>query len=182
MKHEALFGGAREIARIGLAVALITVCAWISLPVGAIPVTLQTFAVALVGGLLDWRRGLFAVIAYLLMGLCGIPVFAGFRGGAALFSTTGGYILGFAFLALFPALAKRLPVSRPLLRMGIFYLAMAVGLFVCYLFGTAWFVIMTKCSLSAALAACVLPFLLPDAVKLFAAAALTVRLEPFGRK
>ncbi len=171
---------AREIAYIALAVSLITVCAWISVPISAIPVTLQTFAVCLVGGLLGWKRGLPAMFCYLLMGLIGIPVFAGFKAGAAaLFGATGGYIFGFVFAALVPALCKLLPVKKAAARTALFYGANIVGLAVCYLFGTVWFMLMYKCGLLYALTLCVIPYLLPDAVKLFLAAFLTVRLEKY---
>ncbi len=168
----------RDVARIALAVALITVCAWISIPVGAIPVTLQTFAVCLTGALLGAKRGLAAIGVYVLMGLVGIPVFAGFKAGyATLAGPTGGYIFGFFFAALLPALAKLLPVRNRWGRTGIFYLAMLLGLALCYAFGTVWFVLMYRCTVGYALALCVLPYLLPDACKLAVAALLAGRLE-----
>ncbi len=168
----------RSIAYTALSVALITVCAWITVPVGAIPVTMQTFAVCLIGALLGPKRGLAAIGVYLLMGLVGIPVFSGFGGGpAALFGVTGGYLFGFAFAVLFPALAKKIPVRHVWGRVVLFYVSMALGIAVCYAFGTAWFVIMYRCSVGYALTLCVLPYLLPDAVKLAVAALLAVRLE-----
>ena len=169
---------AREIAYIGLAVAVITVCAWISLPVGPIPFTLQTLSVALVGGLLGWKRGTAAVAVYILMGLVGIPVFAGFKSGVvALFGPTGGYIFGFLFAALLPALFKLLPVKKFWARTALFYLGNLLGLAVCYFFGTVWFVLMFDCTVGYALMLCVTPYILPDLVKLAVAAFLTARLE-----
>ncbi len=169
---------AREIAYIGLAVAVITVCAWISLPVGPIPFTLQTLAVALAGGLLGWKRGTAAVAVYILMGLVGVPVFAGFKSGAvALFGPTGGYIFGFLFAALLPALFKLLPVQKFWARTALFYLGNLLGLAVCYFFGTVWFVLMYDCTVGYALTLCVTPYILPDLVKLAVAAFLAVRLE-----
>lgn len=171
---------ARELAYIALSVSLITVCAWISVPVAAIPVTLQTFAVAFVGALMGWKRALGAVGAYLLMGLAGIPVFAGFKAGVAtLMGATGGYIFGFAFLALFPALFKMLPVKNKWGRASVFYVASVVGMAICYLFGTAWFVLIYQCTFLYALTVCVLPYLIPDAVKFVFSSVLAVRLEKF---
>lgn len=173
---------AREVAYMGLAVAVITVCAWISLPVGPIPFTLQTLAVALVGGLLGWKRGTAAVAVYLLMGLIGIPVFAGFKGGTvALFGPTGGYIFGFFFAALVPALFRLLPVKKFWVRTALFYFGNLLGLAVCYFFGTVWFVLMYRCTVGYALTVCVTPYILPDLVKLALAAFLTVRLEKYLR-
>lgn len=173
---------ARDIAYIALAVALITVCAWISLPIGPIPFTLQTFAVAFVGAILGWKKGGAAVAVYVLMGLIGIPVFTGFKAGAAaLFGSTGGYIFGFFFLALTPALFKLVPVKNKWGRSAIFYGANIVGAAVMYLFGTVWFMHMYGCTVGYALTLCVLPYLLPDAVKLALAAILSGRLEPHIR-
>ncbi len=171
---------ARECAYIALAVSLITVCAWISIPVGPVPVTLQTLAVCLIGALFGLKRSLPAILVYIFMGLIGIPVFAGFKAGAAaLFGPTGGYIFGFLFAALFPALAKLLPVRRSASRCMLFYAASVVGLAVCYLFGTVWFVLMYRCTVGYALALCVLPFILPDLAKLLVSALLAVRLERY---
>lgn len=169
---------AREIALVGLAVAIITVCAWTTLPVLTVPFTLQTLGVALIGGVLGWKRGLASVAVYILLGLIGVPVFAGFKAGVgALLNVTGGYIIGFFFLALVPALFKFIPVQNKWGRAGVFYAGAAVGMAICYLFGTVWFVYLAKCTFYHALAVCVLPYLLPDAVKFVVSSLLTVRLE-----
>ncbi len=181
-----VYSAAKEAAFIAVGVALITVCAWISLPIGEVPFTLQTFAVAAVGGLLGLKRGTAAVVVYVLMGLIGIPVFAGFRAGAAaLFGATGGYILGFVFAALIPAAARHIPVKNRWLRCGMLYLAMLLGLAVCYFFGTAWFLTVynrasaNQMGVAAALMLCVIPYILPDLIKLALAAFLTVKIERY---
>lgn len=170
----------REIAYIALTVALITVCAWISLPVGEVPFTLQTFAIALAGGLLGWKRGTLSVAVYVLMGLIGIPVFAGFKAGvAALFGATGGYIFGFFFAVLITGLFKLIPIKAGGARALMLFGANLLGMAVCYLFGTLWFMQLTHSGFAAALMLCVVPYLLPDAIKLALAAILSVRLEKF---
>ncbi len=171
---------AKNLAQTALGTALITVCAWVTVPVFTIPFTLQTFAVAFVGALLGWKKGTAAVAVYILMGLVGIPVFAGFKSGvAALAGSTGGYIVGFVFLALLPALAKRIKISKTWKRCAFSYLSMVVGLAACYAFGTAWFVMMYGCTVGYALMMCIVPYLAADFVKLAAAAALAVRLERY---
>lgn len=82
---------AREICYTAMFVAIITVCAWISIPIGEIPITLQTMGVCLAAALLGWKRGAIATAVYILLGLCGVPVFTGFTGGVAkLVLPTGG--------------------------------------------------------------------------------------------
>lgn len=170
---------AREISRISLGIALIAVCSWISIPT-VIPFTLQTFAVCLVTALLGLKGGLWTVAGYLLLGAVGVPVFSGFRGGpGALLGTTGGYLAGFLFTALTVGLAlRRFPFTLPVL-LG----SMAVGVLMCYCFGTAWFMAVYArstgpISLATALGWCVLPYLVPDALKILLAAFLARRLRP----
>ena len=153
--------------------ALTAVCSILSIPVGEVPVTLQTFAVCLSAAMLGWKRGTLSVLIYILLGAAGVPIFAGMKGGfGVLAGPTGGYIVGFLLTALMIGLAaerfgrKALPLA----------LAMSCGVLICYAVGTIWFMIVTKMSLGESLMLCVVPFLLPDAVKIAAAALLTGRL------
>ena len=169
----------RDLCFMSLGVALITVCSWISIP-AAVPFTLQTFAICLISALLGLRCGMWTVAGYILLGAVGVPVFSGFRGGpGALLGTTGGYIVGFLFTALIVGAAVR-RFGRPF---SVLAGAMALGVLVCYAFGTAWFMGVYArstgpISLATALGWCVLPYLLPDAGKILLAAWLTRRLHP----
>lgn len=169
----------REIAYIAIGIALIAVCSWISVPM-TIPFTMQTFAVCLVTALLGLKGGLWAVAGYILLGAVGIPVFSGFRGGpGALLGTTGGYIVGFLFTALTVGMA----VQRKGRKLPVLVLSMTAGILLCYTFGTAWFMLVYSrgtgpISLGTALGWCVLPYLIPDGVKVVLAALLTRRLHP----
>jgi len=153
------------------------------LPTG-VPFTLQTFAVCVVTALLGARLGFWTVAGYILLGAVGLPVFSGFRGGfAALLGPTGGYIVGF----LFTALAVGLPAERLGRKTPVLIASMAAGILLCYVFGTAWFVVVYTRSRGAvdvltAISWCVLPYLLPDGLKIALAAVLTRRLYPLLRK
>lgn len=149
-----------------ICVALTAVCSWISIP-AAVSFTLQTFAIYFTLDVLGGRNGTLAVTAYVLLGAFGCPVFSGFKGGlAALFTPTGGYIVGFIFLALTFWLATRLfGDSTP-----VKIVSQAIGTLVCYAFGTAWFMVCYDgMTLGAALMLCVVPFIPIDALKLAAA-------------
>lgn len=168
---------ARDITYIALSAALIALCSWISIPT-TVPFTLQTFAVFCVLALLGGKRGTLAVLVYILLGAVGMPVFAGFTGGIGiLFGTTGGYILGFLLSGLLYWLCEKLTENR------IAKLAACVlGLIVCYAFGTAWFMnVYARNSgaigLATALSWCVIPFVVPDLVKLVMAFVLADRLK-----
>ena len=169
---------AKDLSYIAMGVALIAVCSWISIPL-PVPITLQTFAICLITAVLGLRLGLWAVVVYILLGAAGLPVFSGFRSGiGTLLGTTGGYIIGFIFTALVVGLGvEKFGRKPPLLA-----LFMAIGILLCYTFGTAWFVLVyTRTSgaigVLTALSLCVFPYLLPDAVKILLAVPLTGRLH-----
>ena len=167
-----------ELCAAALGAALMALCAWISVP-AEVPFTLQTFAVFLVTGLLGLKCGTLSVVVYLLLGAVGLPVFAGFKGGVgALMGVTGGYLLGFVFTALAVGLITRF-FGRSL---PVLIVSMAVGLVLCYAFGSVWFLVLYLRSsgaitLAVVLAKCVIPFLLPDGIKILLAALLTRRLQ-----
>ena len=116
-----------ELTYISLAVTLITVCAWIAIPFGDIPVTLQTFAIFVVTSLLGIRQSLLALLVYLLMGLVGLPVFSGMTGGLGrIIGPTGGYLIGFVFIILIEGtithrLGKRLLIFSSKIEKGLTY-------------------------------------------------------------
>lgn len=167
----------RDMAMTAAGAAVIAVSAWISIP-ASIPFTMQTFAVCAVSGILGKRRSTAAVLVYIMLGTFGLPAFSGFRGGfGVLLGITGGYITGFVPCALIVGASEKREQSAPRL-----YLTMAVGLLACYALGTVWFVVIGgNVSVWAAISACVLPYLLPDAIKLALACFVVMRLRPYIR-
>lgn len=160
--------------------AIISVLAQISIPLGVIvPFTLQTLGMFLAGAMLGWKRGTLSVILYVLLGAVGLPVFAGFSGGVSvLFGPTGGYIIGF----IFTALAVGFMTDNLGRKLWVLAVSMVVGLLLCYIFGTAWFIILyniqgNAMDLITALGYCVFPFLIADGLKIIAAAVLVNRLD-----
>lgn len=170
-----------DLAYIGLSAALIAVCAWISIPIGAVPITLQTLGVCLISSLFGAKRGSFALIVYLLLGAIGLPVFSSFKGGiGVLFGATGGYIIGFIFTAIIVGFAS----DKFGEKLWVLIIAMLLGVAVCYAFGTAWFILVysketAAMTLSKTLSLCVTPFILPDIAKIVLASVLTNRLKKF---
>ena len=172
----------RDLTHIALFAVLMAVCAWITIPM-TVPFTLQIFAVFAALATLGGRRGTYAVAVYLLLGAVGLPVGAGFQGGLGwLLGTTGGYIVGFLCIALIywlmtAKLGESLPVS----------IAVCVlGLAVCYVFGTIWFMVVYARStgpvgVMTALGWCVFPYVIPDLLKLVLAVTLSQRIKGFLR-
>ena len=171
----------RKLIYCALLAALTAVCAWLVIPIGPVPISLSTFAVMLCGLLLGWKYGVIAVAVYILLGLAGVPVFTGFRAASALLGPTGGYIIGYIAAAFIIGLLieKLVPASSSerVKELLIYAVAMIAGLFVCYLLGTLWFMIITHTGAWAALVSCVFPFLPGDGLKIIAGALLVRRLR-----
>ena len=105
----------RSVARCGLCCALLACSAWISIPFGPVPFTLQTLVIMLLPQIMPAREALMTVAAYVLLGCAGLPVFSSFQGGAGvLLGPTGGFIWGFV-VSMVPGAAlmraRRLPAA-----------------------------------------------------------------------
>lgn len=155
--------------RCALFAALLTISAWLSVNTGGMVFSLQSFAVFLALGTLGGKRGSICVAVYLLLGLVGLPVFTGFQGGiSTFFDLFAGYRWGFLLAALsFWLLEKKLPD----------WVNMAISMVVCYLCGVIWMAAAWHTGLWAALSVGVLPYLLPDAVKISLALLIRRRLQ-----
>ena len=169
----------RNMALCGLFTAVLAICAWISVPMGDTVITLQTFGIFLTLGLLGGKRGTVTVLVYLLLGAIGAPVFSGFRGGlGALLGTTGGYIFGFMSTSILYCMMTSIK-DTPRIRL----IAMVLGLLLCYICGSWWYMTRyltaAQTTLGQVLLKCVVPYLIPDAIKLTLAWILTSKLKRF---
>lgn len=167
MKATTTRENTRDMVYIAMFAVLIAVCSWISVP-ATVPFTLQTFGVFVTVGVLGGKRGSLSVLVYLLLGMIGVPVFAGFSGGiGCLLGSTGGYIIGFLFSALVMwGMEIAFGKSR-----FVLVLSMILGLMVCYMFGTIWFMTVYARTTGAigvmtALGWCVFPYIIPDGIKI----------------
>ena len=166
----------KDMAYCAIGAALLSVSSWISIPMPQVSFTMQSFAVFFILGLLGGRRGTISIGIYLFLGFVGLPVFSGFRGGVGvILGVTGGYIWGFLlagllFWAVTSLLGKRLHIRL---------IAMILGMAVCYGCGTAWYLHAYGGSIGPVLATCVVPYLLPDGVKIGLAISLSQRLSRF---
>ena len=169
----------QTLARCALFAALTAVCAQITLPIGAVPVSLSLLPPLLCAVLLSPGEAVLSMGVYLLMALVGLPVCSGFSGGPAkLFGVTGGYILGYVPCVWLAAWMIR----RRSDTFAWDCLSLALGVLVCYAFGTVWFMVLRGTDLLSTLSVCVFPFLPFDAVKIVLATAVGRRLrKPLAR-
>jgi biotin transport system substrate-specific component len=168
----------RNAAYIAMMAVILCVCSWLTIPF-TVPFTMQTFAVYCALLLLGGRRGLLAIGLYILLGLVGLPVFSGFRGGPGhLLGLTGGYIIGFLFTGL-----GYLLMESKLRSLGFLprVVLLALDLLPCYLVGTLWFTAVSRLHGSeigffGALGLCVVPYILPDLLKVVLAERICARV------
>lgn len=168
----------RSLVTSALLAALLAVSALIAVPVGAVPVTLQSFVVVLVGLVCTPRQAVFVVMAYLALGAVGLPVFAGGRGGvAAIVGPTGGYLIGFALGATMGAVVHHAVRARPVARDVAAAITVLVIVHAC---GATWLAHVAGLGAGAAIAAGVAPFALFDAVKAIGAITVASALRRAG--
>ena len=148
--------------------ALTAICSWIQIPSVPIPFTMQTFAVFLSVYVLGIEKSFLSLLVYLLLGAAGLPVFSRFQGGVGVLAgATGGYLIGFLLSVLITGALLRLCRNKIV---PVFF-SMLAGLLICYVFGTGWFIILNNTrfdttTIWTALKGAVLPFIIPDAVKI----------------
>ena len=160
-----------EIVKVALMAALISVLGPIAvpLPFTPVPISLGILAVYISSYLLGAKTGTLSVIIYILVGLVGLPVFSGYAGGA-----TGGYIIGFIFVALIGGLFADRFENKFFLPL----LGMALGTLVCYLFGTLWLAYQMSLTFKQALIAGVVPYVGFDCAKMVIAVLLGKQVKP----
>ena len=145
----------------------------------AVLMVICSFAVFLTVSVLGGKRGTITICIYLLLGIIGVPVYAGGTAGiGVILGNTGGYMIGWIFSGLVMWVMEIILGKKT----WVLVLSMLVGLIVCYALGTAWFMIIYaneagKIGLWTAITWCVIPFVIPDLVKIGLALAINKRLR-----
>lgn len=155
--------------------ALTAVGAYIMIPLPPVPITLQTLFVNLAGALLGGPLGALSQVVYILLGVIGLPVFAGGKAGAGvLLGPTGGYLIGFVVGAY---VIGKLTALRK--KPGFIWLvcAMAIGITLVYMIGIIQLMVVAKLDFNKAFAIGVLPPLPGDLFKIVIAALITIKIR-----
>lgn len=139
----------------------------IIIPISPVPITFTNLAIYFTVILLGWKKGTISYLVYLLIGFIGVPVFSFFTGGPAkLLGPTGGYLIGFIFLALIAGYF----VDKYPGKVYIYIVGMVLGMIVTYALGTGWLAFQANMTFEAALFAGVIPYLPGDIIKIIIAA------------
>lgn len=150
---------------IGLMSAILCILApfSIAVPGTLVPISMGTFAVYLTSSVLGWKKGTLSVLIYLLLGMMGVPVFAGWTAGVQkLAGPTGGYLIGYLFIALLTGFFA----ERFSKKMTAYPIGMVLGTIICYFFGTLWLSIQNSIGILETLSIAVIPFLPGDLLKI----------------
>ena len=144
-----------------------------AIPISPVPISLASMAVYLAVTVLGMKLGTLSCLIYLLLGLVGLPVFSGGSAGAAkLFGPTGGYLVGYLFLALIAGAFGGRYTENKWKSIAFAALGMVLGTMVLYALGTAWLAYSAGMDFQAALWAGVIPFIPGDLVKMVIAVLL----------
>ena len=170
--HRAARLSTRHMVLAALFAALLAVFSQLAIPMVPVPMNLALLAVFLCALVLEPRWALISVGLYLLMGVLGLPVFSGFRGGpSVLFGPTGGYLLGYLLAAA--VISLLIPLADHYAKR---ILVLVAALLACYLPGTLWLMMLTGRGFGEALPLAVYPFLPGDAIKIILAAFIAPRM------
>lgn len=180
-----------DLVLISVSAALITICSWISIPLGPVPFTLQTLGILAVMLTVGGRRGTIAILVYLALGAVGVPVFAGFKGGIMSFiGPTGGFLIGFVFGALVYWLLEKLFLKKLMTSPVKTWISGMLGFLVfevvMYIVGVIWFMTVYAAQtgpvgLATVMTWCVIPFIIPDIVKMAVAVLIGERASKLIR-
>ena len=152
---------------VSLFTAIIAICSFISVP-SAVPFTLQTLGIFTSLTVLGGKRGTICIALYIFIGLVGIPVFSGFGAGLGhLTGATGGFILGFIICGFCYWIITKIFDNKAITKA----IGLLTGLLMCYIFGTLWYTVFSFGTINpnvllTTLKVCVLPFIIPDFLKL----------------
>lgn len=176
--HSFLKLNTQQLTLIGLTTAVLCVLGplAITIPVSPVPLSLGTLGIYFVVTVLGTKPGVLSILLYLMLGFAGLPIFTGFASGPAkIFGPTGGYLLGYLFLAVICGVSAEKFRDRYALRV----LGMCLGTGICYLVGTLWLGYQLSLSFTEAFAIGVLPYLPWDLIKLLVGTAMGTKLRKY---
>lgn len=166
----------QDLCSIALCTAVTAIMAQISIPMPmGVPMTMQTFAITLSAVILGSKKGAVSALVYILLGAVGLPVLSSFHGGIQYFTgPTGGFLISFPIMAYVIGLGVE---GAENIKKARLVLCVTAGTILNYIIGTAMFCFLMDSSITAAVAACVLPFIPTAVIKAVLAAAIGLKIR-----
>ena len=156
----------RDLATVGICAAVLCAVSPVSIPIGSVSLSLTTLVILVSAGVLGTWRSTAAVFVYLLLGCVGLPVFSGFTGGfGRLLGPTGGFLAGYLLFSIIAGIGKGRVIP------------MILATLLLYLCGTVWYTVYAEVPVLTAVGVCVIPYILPDGLKIAAAYVATGRIK-----
>ncbi|MBN7772370.1 biotin transporter BioY [Clostridium aminobutyricum] len=146
----------------------------IAIPISPVPISFTNLAIYFSAVILGWKKGTISFIVYLLIGFVGVPVFSNFTAGPAkLLGPTGGYLIGFIFMALITGLfVDKFPGKT-----YMYVIGMVIGTIITYVLGTVWLAYQANMTFQVALSAGVIPYIPGDIIKIAIATVLGTTIK-----
>lgn len=166
-----------QLTLIGIMTAITCILGPLSIPIpfSPVPITFTNLAIYLTAFILGWKKATISYFIYLLLGLVGLPVFSGFMGGPErLFGKTGGYLIGFIFMALISGFF----IEKFYGKIHMYFLGLILATLVTYLFGTVWLAYLANLTFVQALLLGVIPYIIGDSIKII----IAITIGPLIRK
>lgn len=164
----------KQLTMVAIMTAILCILAPLSIPLANVPISAATFIIYLAAVLLGSKLSMICVFLYILIGIVGIPVFAGWSAGFGIISgPTGGYMIGYLFIALCTGLFMKLGRGK----VWMIAIGMVIGTLICYTIGTIWLGVQLSLSPWAALMAGVIPFIPGDIIKMVLCLILAIPIK-----
>lgn len=159
----------KNLTRISFFVAIMIICSYLTVPF-AVPFTLQILGVFLAVLILGKNKGSLSILIYLLLGICGVPVFSGMKGGISVFLTpAGGYLVSFLLCGYITGFIFE--------KTGKAFLSCLFGLGICYIGAYFWCFILY--SVDEIFLTMIAPFIIPDIIKISIAVYISSKLNAY---
>ena len=165
----------KNLTKIALFTAIICIVSPFTIPIGVVPISLSSLAIFLTCAVLNVKQATITIIAYILIGLAGIPVFSSFTGGlSVILGVTGGFIIGYIPCVIITSVILKIFENKK----ALYFIAFIVGTLVLYAFGVGYYMLAYQVTFSVAILTCVIPFIVVDIIKIILATLLTLIIKP----
>lgn len=172
----------KDLTLTAILLAILIICSQLALPIGPVPITLQTLAVMMIGYLLSSRNAILATIIYLVMGLAGLPVFSAFSGGLQyVFMPSFGFVLSFIPASYLQAKYLEYysnPEVKQLVIAGLINFSITYLIGLTYMAGILNLYMNSQMNFVGILMAGFIPFLFGDILKIIVSVTLAKKLIP----